>query len=134
MSYLLSLSEAVFLLLSNEIYHSRIVVAITILPNTGFGRTQRCTFILAFLHGKEGFIEDLRFPIGPLTGVQFLAQQGLADDDLVEEVPTAVVSQRSDATVEHLPHGVEQAVRLNLLAMLARFEYVFARVIICFEL
>ena len=101
-------SELLRLFLTNEIYHSRIVVAITVLPNTGFGRTKRRTLVLTFLNSQERFVKYLRFPIGPFTGLQLSAQERLVDDDLVEEVPTSVVSQRSDATVEHLPHGVEE--------------------------
>ena len=82
------------------------MVAVAVLPNATFGGTQRRAFVLAFLNGQERFVEDLRFPIGPFAGLERGVHERFGDDDLVKEVPTAVIRERADTAVEHLYKGL----------------------------
>ena len=87
------------------------MVAVAILPYACFMRAQRSALVLSFLYGKERLIENLRLPIGPFAILYLLIHERFGNDDLIKEIPTAVVRQRSRTFIKNLPHRIEVTLR-----------------------
>ena len=118
------------LLLSNfgQIYNYREVVAVTIEVSARCVCALGIAFVLTAALLEEVFVENLRLEILECRAV--VAYEIGRYDDLVEEIPTTLVSECAIALFVESPHGVEVATFGNILGIFDSTENVGAAIVV----
>ena len=104
------------------------VVAVSVQIGSGSVCAQGIAFVFALFLFEEVAVENLGAHI--FQGRAVFPDEVGRDDDLVKQVPCAVVGQCAYAPVKHLPHGVEVPAGLNFLLFFLGSQYGFATVVI----
>ena len=96
------------------------VIGIAVEPCAGSICALRIALTLAF--GIKEEVEIVDFTGTVLQGCIIMLKQRAGNDNLVKEVPLALVGERAYTFVEHSPPGIEETMRAHIFLVLLRSE------------
>ena len=104
------------------------MVTVSVLESSSGESAQRIAFILSFLLDKERTVKDFRFPKLQCTAV--LSYQITRNNLLVEQVPTILVTERTDTLLKELPGSIIITAGLHFPDVLHSSQHLAATLVI----